>query len=96
MSESIQAVLALFMIIGMVGSVLVFMNDRVNWAAFSGMLTLMFGSLGLLLWSLFRRDKAPDYLKNVRGPLLERDGFCFKVLASSVKGRCYLDLHFQS
>lgn len=96
MSESVQAVLALLMIIGMIGSVLVFVNDRVNWAAFSGMLTLVIGSLGLLLWSLFRRDKAPDYLKKVGGSLLERDGFCFKVLANSVKGRCYLDLHFQS
>ena len=96
MSESVQAVLALLMIIGMIGSVLVFMNDRVNWPAFGGMLTLMLGSLGLLLWSLFRRDKAPDHLKQIPGKLLERDGFCFKVLAKPVKGRCYLDLYFQS
>ena len=40
MSESVQAVLALLMIIGMIGSVVVFMNDRVNWPAFGGMLTL--------------------------------------------------------
>ena len=96
MSESVQAVLALLMIIGMIGSVIVFMSDRVNWAVFSGMLTLMLGSLGLLLWSLFRRDKAPDYLKSVPGPMLERDGLCFKMLISSVKKRCYVDLHFQS
>jgi hypothetical protein len=96
MSESVQAVLALLMIIGMIGSVVVVMNDRVNWPALAGMLTLMCGSLGLLLWSLFRRDKAPDFLKKVPGRLLERDGFCFKVLANPVKGRCYLDLHFQS
>ena len=51
MTESTQAILALLMIIGMLGSVLVFMNDRVNWAAFSGMLTLAIGSLGVLLWS---------------------------------------------
>jgi hypothetical protein len=96
MSESVQAVLALLMIIGTIGSVLVFMNDRVNWAAFAGMVTLMLGSFGLLLWSLFRRDKAPDWLKAVRGPSFERDGLCFKVLVASVKGRCYLDLHFQT
>ena len=95
MSESVQAVLALLMIIGMIGSVLVFMNDRINWPAFGGMLALMLGSLGLLVWSLFRRDKAPDFLKKVPGKLLERDSLCFKVLANSVKGRCYLDLHFQ-
>jgi hypothetical protein len=83
------------MIIGMIGSVLVFMNDKVNWAAFAGMLTLAIGSLGVLLWSLFRRDKVPDSLKEISGPILERDGFCFKVIASPVKGRCYLDLHFQ-
>jgi len=96
MSESIQAVLALLMIVGMIGSVLVFTSDRVNWMAFSGMLALTFGSLGLLVWSLFRRDKAPDFLKKLGGPLLERDGFCFKLIASAVQGRCYLDLHFQS
>jgi hypothetical protein len=96
MSESVQAVLALLMIIGIMGSVVVFTGDRVNWPAFAGMLALAIGSLGLLIWSLFRRDKVPDFLKKVPGRMLERDGFCFKVLASSVKGRCYLDLHFQS
>jgi hypothetical protein len=84
------------MIIGMVGSVLVFMNDRVNWPALAGMLSLMFGSLGILLWSLFRRDKAPDFLKTIPGRMLERDGFCFKVVVNALKGTCYLDLHFQS
>jgi hypothetical protein len=96
MSESIQAILALLMIVGMIGSVLVFMNDRVNWPVFAGMLTLALGSLGLLLWSLVRRDKVPDFLKKVPGPAFERDGFCFKMLANAVEGRCYLDLHFQS
>ena len=84
------------MIIGVFGSVVIFSNDRVNWPAFGGMLTLTIGSLGLLIWSLFRRDKVPDFLKTVPGRMLERDGFCFKVLANPVKGRCYLDLHFQS
>ena len=96
MSESVQAVLALLMIVGMLGSVLVFMNDRVNWPAFSVMVSLTVGSLGLLLWSLFRRDKAPDGLKPIPGRAFERDGFCFKLVAGSVKGRCHLDLHFQS
>ncbi len=96
MSESVQAVLALLMIIGLIGCILVFMNDRVNWPAFAGMLTLMFGSFGLLLWSILRRDKVPDFLRTVPGPLLERNGFCFKVFVNPVKGRCYLDLYFQS
>jgi hypothetical protein len=96
MSESFQAVLGLLMIVGVFGSIMVFVNDRVNWSVFSGLLTLAIGSLGLLLWSLFRRDKAPDFLKSIQGRLLERDHFCFKVIANPVKGRCYLDLHFQS
>ncbi len=96
MSESIQAVFSLFLIIGVLGSIMVFMNDRVNWTAFSGMVALAVGSLGLLLWSLFRRDKAPDFLKKIQGRLLERDSLCFKVIANPVKGRCYLDLHFQN
>jgi hypothetical protein len=96
MGESAQAVLALLMIVGMIGSVMVFMNDQVNWGAFAGMLALALGSLGLILWSLFRRDKAPDFLKKVGGPALEHDGFCFKLIVNPVKGRCYLDVHFQS
>jgi hypothetical protein len=96
MSESVQAVLALLMIVGAIGCGLVFVSDRVNWAAFAGMLTLAIGNLGLLLWSLFRHDRAADFLREVEGPLFERDGFCFKPRATAVKGRCYLDLHFQS
>ncbi len=96
MSESVQAVLALLVIIGMVGSLAAVLPLQANWSASAGFLTLMLSSLGLLLWSLFRRDKAPDFLKKVPGPALERDRFCFKVLANAVKGRCYLDLDFQS
>jgi hypothetical protein len=96
MSESVQAVLAFLMIIGMVGSFMTFMSDHPNWGAFAGMLALLLGSLGVLLWSLLRRDKVPDFLKKTPGPLLERNGFCFKILTKAVKGRCYLDLHFQS
>jgi len=96
MSESAQSVLALLVIVGMVGSFSVFMNDRANWTAISGLLTLMFGSLGVLIWSLYRRDKAPDFMKNVPARMFERNGFCFGFLASAVKSRSYLDLHFQS
>lgn len=96
MSESIQAVLALLMIVGGIGSALVFTNDRVNWPVFSGFLSLSIGSLGILLWSLFRRDKAPNFLKQIPGGMFERDGFCFKIIVNPVNGRCFLDLHFQS
>jgi hypothetical protein len=95
MSESVQAVLALLMIVSIIGSVFVFTSDRVNWTAGAGFLSLLVGSVGLLMWSLFRRDKAPDFLKKVPGKLLERDSLCFKVVSNPVKGRCYLDLHFQ-
>ena len=96
MSESVQAVLALLLIVGAMGSVMVFVTDHVNWTVFAGMVALTVGSLGLLIWSLFRRDKVPDFLKKVPGPLLERDGFCFKLLANRRKGLCTLDLHFQN
>lgn len=96
MSESVQAVLTLSMIVGIIGSVIAFMTDRVHWAWLASMPTLAIASLALLLWSLFRRDKMPDFLANIPGPLLERDGFCFKVATSATKGRCYVTLHFQS
>ena len=96
MSESVQAVLALFMIIGMFGSVLGLMSDRTNWGAFAGLLSLMLGSFGLLFWSLLRRDKVPDLLVQVPGRAFERDGLCFKVSFRMVEGVCRLNLWFQT
>lgn len=96
MSESVQAVLALLMIVGMFGSVLVFLSDRVPWGAFAGFLSLMLGSSGLLLWSLLRRDRVPDHLKQLPGGAFERDGLCFKVIYRVAGGVCHLDLYFQT
>ena len=96
MSESAQAVFGLVVIVGMMGSVFAYPTDRGSWAPFVATVSITIGSLGILLWSLFRRDKAPDHLKSLPGGLFERDGFCFKLMTRPKKGRCYVDLYFQS
>ena len=96
MSESANVVVALLMIIGMFGTITIAVDDRINWPALVGTVSLMIGSIWVLLWARFRHDKAPDFMRMVPGPLLERDGFCFKLVPNPIKQRCYLNLCFQS
>ncbi len=84
------------MIVGIIGSFLVFVNDRVNWAMLAGMVSLATGSFGLLLWSILRRDKVPDFLGKIDGSAFERDGFCFKIGTRFDDGRCLMFVHFQT
>ncbi|WP_422926999.1 hypothetical protein [Singulisphaera sp. PoT] len=80
----------------MFASVFVFSSDRPSWGAIAGCVALVIGSFGLLLWSILRRDKAPDYLRKLPGRPFERDGLCFTNYAGPSNGRCYLDVYFQS
>ena len=96
MGESAKAVLALVMIIGMICSVFAWMTDGATWRPLVGFPALTLGALGILLWSLTRKDKFPDLLRQSCGAYFERDGFCFAILAAAANGECRLDVYFQN
>jgi hypothetical protein len=96
MGESAKAVLALLMIIGMLGSVFAWMTDGTTWRPLVGFPALALGALGLLVWSLMRKDKFPDLLKKRHGSYFEREGFCFAIVPVASNGECRLDIYFQN
>jgi hypothetical protein len=96
MGESAKSVLALMMIIGMVGSVMAWMMDGAAWQPKAAFPALAIGSLGILVWSLTRKDKFPDLLRKTCGAYFERDGFCFAILPAATKGEGRLDIYFQN
>ena len=94
MNESLKAVFQLLVIVGSIVSFVGFAVESFLVGFISAVFAL--ASLGALIWGMRRRDKVPDFLKRVGGEMLERDGFCFKMIVSSIEGRCTLDLYFQS
>lgn len=96
MGESGKAVLALLMIVGMIGTVMAWMTDGAPWPALAGFPALAVGSLGVLLWSLMRKDKYPDLLRQRCGGYFERDGFCFAIVPAAEEGQARLDVYFQN
>jgi hypothetical protein len=96
MGESAKSVLAIVMIIGMVGSVFAWMTDGTTWRSLAGFPALALGALGLLVWSLTRKDKFPDLLRQRHGSYFERDGFCFAITPAASNGECRLDFYFQN
>ena len=97
MGESAKAVLALVVIVGLVGSLMAWWTmDTVNWPARLGFPTAGLASLGLLLWAVMRRDKAPDFLRQVAGSYFENGGFCFAIVPA-IRERTYrLDIYYQN
>jgi hypothetical protein len=96
MSESVQAVLGVVLIFGTVGSVMVLGFDGVPLVVRLVVPGVTAASLGGLVWSMVRKDKAPDYLRQVSRKFFEKDGFCF-ALTNRVDGRrCLLLLFYQS
>ena len=96
MGESAKPVLALFMGIAMIGTVLAWMTDGATSKLKASFPALAVGSLGILLWSLTRKHKFPDFLRKTCGGYFERDGFCFAILPAATKGEGRLDVYFQN
>ena len=96
MSESLKALLAVILIGCILASVLVWMDDHPNWKARIGFLLGAAVALLIILWALYRRDKAPDFLRQVAGGYFERTGFCFAIVPTVQQGTCFLNLFFQN
>lgn len=96
MSESVQAVLALVMIVGIMGSVITWSFDKIDLSTRVGFTATALGAFGLLVWSMRRRDKAPDFLKKIAPSHFERTGFCFTIGSRVDKGVAFIEIHFQN
>ncbi len=96
MGESAKAVVALVMIVGMFGSALSWMMDDSTLGARLGFPAAALGSLGVLIWSLTRKDRAPDLLRGVTRPYFERDGFCFAIVPATTDRSARLDIYYQN
>lgn len=102
MGESKKALLALaFMIAIMAAAFLWFGIDapdvRVSTWVWRVVLTAAAAaSLVFLLWGMFRRDKVPDYLREMFGKPFERDGFCFGIEPLVVDGVFAFRVWYQS
>lgn len=99
MGESIKAVLALLLIIGLFTGALAWTSDRPDglvWSFRIGGPILTLLALGILVKLQFRADLAHDYLHEHFGTFFNRDGFCFSFLTTSVDGIAFMNVFFQN
>lgn len=67
-----------------------------NWIPFAIVAAVAVATSAVLIWSFFRKDRAPDFLRLLRGRLLERRGMCY-VITPAVRGNVFtLQVHFQN
>jgi hypothetical protein len=99
MGESIKALLALFFIVATIVACVVWADDRptaVVWNVRIVATLVAVLSVGSLLKLHFRRDLAPDFLRQTAGEYYNRDGFCFAFAAVEVDGVCQFQAFFQN
>jgi hypothetical protein len=100
MGESGKALLALgFMTFALAGAVLwveIPASPAVTWSARLGCPVAAFICLGILLWAHFRKDRAPDFLKQQFGQSFEQSGFCFHIACTTEGSIALLTLYFQN
>jgi hypothetical protein len=84
------------MIVGFVGSLMVWMADTVNWPARLGFPAAGIASLGILIGAVTRKYKAPDLLGAKCRSYFERVGFCFVVAPAATDRSCRLDIYDQN
>ncbi len=54
------------------------------------------GLAAILVWACLRRSLVPDFLRQLRSTLLERDGVCFAVAPAIRGGLAYLHVAFEN
>lgn len=99
MGESVKAMSALGMFVGVIAAVIAWFTDRpdaITWGFRLGGPALALLGLGLILKLHFRADLAPDYLRDHFQRYFNRDGFCFALIGTEIEGIAYMDAYFQN
>jgi hypothetical protein len=101
MNQSLKSVIALVILVTLGTSVLGWTTRGIEgvpdsrfWMRASGI--ILVPAVWLLIWSEFRRDRAPDFLRRHAKKYFERDGFCFSVRSSVKDGRFAWQILFQN
>src|ERR1700704_723149 len=95
LGEFFQAVLVVFMASGVFAAI-EWADDRAGWAYRLVPSAIAVLSIGYLLYSKLRFDKAPDYLARSGGGFFERKGLCFRLGMGAKDGYCVLIVLFQN
>jgi hypothetical protein len=100
MSGPSKFVLVLLLIAALMATILIWLvPDRPTpeiWAWRCGLTLSAFFLLGLLVWSLARRDLEPDFLRKLPGRPFERRGVCFSIVPMVHGNLTYLNIAFQN
>jgi hypothetical protein len=102
MGESLKAILSLIVIIALFGSWWAWSSaGRKDFPKDIGTIRLVLaaggvGSLSLLLWGVFRRDKLPDKLREVSRAHFHCDGLSFVPTPALRDQILFLDVYFQN
>jgi len=78
MNRSVKSVLALIVIVCLFASAFGWMDHGIKGLIVPG--SLLAAVFALLIWAEFRRDHAPDFLRQQFKRYFERDGLCFAIL----------------
>lgn len=98
MGESAKAVTAIVLIICLFGGAFAWLDGPPpwGWGWRIGFTLGTIASLAVLLGSMRRRDRAPDFLAAVARAYFERAGFCFAIAPGVAEGVCVLNVYFQN
>lgn len=98
MGESMKTLCVFAMLVGIVVAGVAWTMDPspLIWGLRLGMGALGIGSFVAVVLSLTRKDREPDYLRQVARNYFNRDGFCFVPRAASTEGVAFLELYFQN
>lgn len=101
MNQSLKSVIAFLILVTLAAGVLGWTTRGIGGVEGSQfwMRVIGFGCpplVALLAWADFRKDKAPDLLREAVGSYFERDGFCFAFRVGDEAGRCVWTVWFQN
>lgn len=96
MGESAKSLLALVIIVGVLVSAIALTDGQFYWPVDIGVTAATALCVLALLWSMFRRDKAPDFLRQAFGGYYERAGFTFACALHQRGELLYLAIYFQN
>jgi hypothetical protein len=96
MGQSANAVVALLMIVFAGAAAIAWGDEEIQVGFDIGFTLAAVGALSVLAYGMFRRDKVPDFLRQVVGTYYERDGFTFAIQPIKKEGICQMAVLFQN
>jgi len=96
MGQSAIAVVALVFIVFSIAAAVAWVVAEWHLFIEVGLTLGALASFSALVYSMTRRDMAPDFLRRVTRSYFERDGFTFAIVPQARDGVCYMRILFQN